>query len=1712
MILSSLQPSPAPMTPATPLLLTPFPSDDVLNAQEAAGNVTVTGTVGGDAAIGDTVTMVINGTTYTTTVIALPNGGLGFSVAVAGSDLALDTEFTATVSGTDDAGNPFTADTISTHTVDTNASATITVDNITSDDVLNAQEAAGNVTVTGTVGGDAAIGDTVTMVINGTTYTTTVIALPNGGLGFSVAVAGSDLALDTEFTATVSGTDDAGNPFTADTISTHTVIRVSGGSNADLTVDDANTLGSASDTDSSGLSFTAGVYDVTSFAFTNIGDINVSGLDANISWDLDASGNLIGSIDGTPVLQLSLSGSNISAGATGSVTVSVTLLDNLPHGANVDDIVINGITVEATDTSNATATGSVSVKVIDDGVTLDPLDLAGDNAAGIYDGVINVDGADQDFSADLSGNISGGGTFSDSGITAGGLTVFYYVDPANPGILIAYSDTSGTPSAYDSGNGAQSVIFTLSIDPNSDSYQLDLKHAIDELSTVTVANMSGGKGGNTPAAYVMADGTIYNDINDVTNPNDIAFTLTSTSGSIASTVNGNTNGFGAQNAWVDQGEALIIDYANEVASASINFSGATYIHYKAYDANGNLLGEGDITSGQTIGNLGEISYIEVSTSAQGGHSNFQFTGTSAENIVSSTVDVDLDFVVDVTDSDGDTSTGSIHVDLDAPGSATTAPTALSSNAVSMLSEADLYKDGAESDVQTLRFKSGSESITAFQFGDTDDIQVSGVNAKISWSFNENGQLIGTFMGKEAIRLTLNGNRIESGAEGNVSVTAEILDTFPHNVSTEDLTISGIDIIAVDANGKTATSTYSVTVQDDAPEIAASQTVDVTGDNIPDTLVGEFSLTGSGASRSLDFDGFTITARGFSSSTDSTLTTANVSSTSSGIGVQSIDSPYLNLPGEVDFRKFADGSEGSEEIVVTLDADTLAYGVNIEFSAMFGGELEVGIVEFYRDGQLITTQTFSSDAKDGNYAAVFEVLQGGFDKMVIRATDNGFGAAHGDNSDFAIKAIEFLGYDDIATGYATGTVDTDWGADGMGSLSLTGIDETKLQTSDGQSISTSMSGNTLIGETASGELVFKVEFTPSTGQWEFYQYKTMEATADGQLDFNVVATDSDGDTAIGHFAVNPQSVVRDYQYSNGTDGDNALTGTNDHDVIVSDTTGIQVVQGENYNVAFILDSSGSMGSNRIESAKDQLLQVFNTLKASVGGATSGTVNVLLVDFNSGTKAHVAVNLADSDAISKLESVLNEISSDNGRTNYEAAFETVIDWFSHGSAASNTGTNLTYFITDGETNNYNVDADPEDVWVYNNYYNDWDKKLSDLLDKYVPGQELKHNGKVIIDEYGNINYWYRDDGSWKHYQTGSMRVDENGDYYVAKIASGYSNGNGTDVTAESEALAAFQVLNTLSNVEAIGIGSGISLNKLTPYDSDGNVATNINVSDLASIILGSKEMLLQGDDTVNAGEGHDIVFGDLVQFDGIDGQGYAALQKFVAQQLGEDASTVTIQDVHEFVAANPALFDTSRDQDGNDILAGNQGNDILFGQGGNDELHGGSGDDMLLGGHGSDMLIGGAGEDILIGGLGDDTLTGGSGKADSEADTFVWQQGDTGTDHITDFDINQDKLDLSDLLQGENGGNLEDYLHFTVDNGSTTIEIDANNDGHVDQTIVLDGVDLSHLGTTDGQIINGLLGSEGHGALIVDNANVNQAASSFAVPTTLDDDGQIQVILP
>ena len=83
-----------------------------------------------------------------------------------------------------------------------------------------------------------------------------------------------------------------------------------------------------------------------------------------------------------------------------------------------------------------------------------------------------------------------------------------------------------------------------------------------------------------------------------------------------------------------------------------------------------------------------------------------------------------------------------------------------------------------------------------------------------------------------------------------------------------------------------------------------------------------------------------------------------------------------------------------------------------------------------------------------------------------------------------------------------------------------------------------------------------------------------------------------------------------------------------------------------------------------------------------------------------------------------------------------------------------------------------------------------------------------------------------------------------------------------------------------------------------------------------------------------------------------------------------------------------------------------------------------------------------------------------------------------DTITDFGTGADKLELADLLQGENAnaGSLVNYLHFTSTNGGldTTIEVkSAGAAGVLDQKIVLQGVTLGSLGPDDSTIITSLL---------------------------------------
>nr|WP_240308275.1 VWA domain-containing protein [Vibrio cholerae] len=364
-------------------------------------------------------------------------------------------------------------------------------------------------------------------------------------------------------------------------------------------------------------------------------------------------------------------------------------------------------------------------------------------------------------------------------------------------------------------------------------------------------------------------------------------------------------------------------------------------------------------------------------------------------------------------------------------------------------------------------------------------------------------------------------------KGDWGYEVKLLESIDHPRTDVEDTLS-FDIGVSVSDGQTPTNRpLTVTIEDDTPIAVEMEPVSLTATGIPDVLVGKFNLTGYDDDQwSIDGGKFTITAKGFESSSSADLVDAQINGSSSGIGVSSVGSPYHNIENEVDFRKFADGTTASEEIIVKLDPNTVAYGAKIEFSKMFKGELESGIVEFWRGDVLIATQEFTSDEASGNYAENFSVQQGGFDTMVIKATDNGKPFDHKDNSDFTVKSIEFIGSDSpTVIAYGSGTVIPQWGADGPGTLTLIGLNEsTTLETANGLKVEVdSESANTIVGRDVNNNLVFKLEFTPATGKWEFYQYQNMKSpTGDADIDFKVKVTDADGDSAQLGFAVKPMS--------------------------------------------------------------------------------------------------------------------------------------------------------------------------------------------------------------------------------------------------------------------------------------------------------------------------------------------------------------------------------------------------------------------------------------------------------------------------------------------------------------------------------------------------------------------------------------------------------------
>ncbi|WP_460132178.1 retention module-containing protein [Pseudomonas sp. S1_E04] len=678
---------------------------------------------------------------------------------------------------------------------------------------------------------------------------------------------------------------------------------------------------------------------------------------------------------------------------------------------------------------------------------------------------------------------------------------------------------------------------------------------------------------------------------------------------------------------------------------------------------------------------------------------------------------------------------------------------------------------------------------------------------------------------------------------------------------------------------------------------------------------------------------------------------------------------------------------------------------------------------------------------------------------------------------------------VATGYNTAYNERSTsGVAITGSVAIGDVDSTQMQSatitlknaSAGDQLSSnlvSVGGTyngitvTAVGTDVSGKIVLTLSGAADAATYktllESFQYSsTSKYPTIGDRTIDIAVTDNEGGNSLTSNVATSTITVAPQSYS-VTDGTGVadvinLGSSSANNVVVGDKAGV-VTQGSNYNIAFIVDTSGSIGSSAMSSIKTQLASVFDTLIANAGNKDSGVVKVLLVDFDTRVEAQVSVNLADKVAAkAALQAVLTQMASHSSdMTNYQDAFNAATNWFKSSEATSNKGaTNLTYFITDGSPNVYtDVQGNPYlgGNWGSNIYF---DNVVTSA--NYVLGQ-----GKEV---YANINGWSQlivdGDGNVYSYNIwgqrtfeGTVVANSNGGFDVASV---YSDAN----TAMANAKSAYaDLVNAVPGkvvVEAIGLGSSIDSTVLKQFDTDKTVAT-IDTAKLADAITGHTADA--GADNITGGSGNDILFGDLISYKGQEGS--AALKAFAAEKLSTTVDHIDDRTLHQFITEHVqdvgALANASNiygTNDGGDTLIGNAGNDILFGQGGNDTLSGGAGNDILVGGKGNDILTGGAG-----------------------ADTFVWLKGDTNTsggfDRITDFKHSEgDKLDLSDLLQGNNDNNLSSYLKLSTDTaGNSTLSVSSTGSfttqggGTADVTIKVDGANWGAGNTAINNLIAG-----------------------------------------
>ena len=289
--------------------------DDVINIIEHAQNLVISGT-STDLAAGSTVTVSINGKSYSASVLA--DGTWQAAVPAADVSRWADGSLTISASAQDTSGNPVNIGTV----VDVDlAPVAISINNVTDDNVLNAAEKGQDLVLSGS-SSNVEAGQTVTIIFAGKTWTTTVDS--NGDWTCTVPAADLSGLKDGDASVQVSVTNVNGNAasssqaFSVATAAPAVTINTISGDNM------LNAAETAQDLTLSGTS-TAEAGQTVTVAFN--GNQYTAQVQANGSWTLDVpAADMAGIADGSAAVTVTVSdkaGNPASAGA--SVLVDTTV-------------------------------------------------------------------------------------------------------------------------------------------------------------------------------------------------------------------------------------------------------------------------------------------------------------------------------------------------------------------------------------------------------------------------------------------------------------------------------------------------------------------------------------------------------------------------------------------------------------------------------------------------------------------------------------------------------------------------------------------------------------------------------------------------------------------------------------------------------------------------------------------------------------------------------------------------------------------------------------------------------------------------------------------------------------------------------------------------------------------------------------------------------------------------------------------------------------------------------------------------------------------------------------------------------------------------------------------------------------------------------------------------------------------------------------------